>query len=295
MTSTIGRGTQPIPGNGRHTAAVETDLRRLGRPSAAKVPLIGLGFWVIKVITTGVGESASDALSSQNRLLAASVGFLGFVIALALQLRSRRFVPVLYWLAVLMVAVFGTMAADGIHVVLGVPYVVSTAFWLLILTTIFTLWQYLEGTVSIHDVNTGRREVLYWGTVLATFALGTAAGDLTAIALGLGFRDSILVFAGLILLPALAWWRLGLDPVIAFWTAYVLTRPLGASIADWLGKPAALGHGLGLGDPLVTATGLAAFAILVTWTSLRNRRDAAPGAGAPGPGADLAPTDRALG
>lgn len=247
-----------------------TDPHRPDRHSGAKVPAIGLGFWVIKLITTGVGESASDALASHNLVLAASVGFTGFAIALGFQLRSKRFVPVLYWLTVLMVAVFGTMAADGVHVVLGVPYVVSTAFWMLILATIFTLWHHLEGTVSIHEVTSGRRELLYWAAVSATFALGTAAGDLTALALGLGYRDSIVVFAGLILLPALGWWRLGLNPVIGFWTAYVLTRPLGASIADWLGKPSTLGHGLGYGDPLVTVIGLTGFAVLVTWAGLRH-------------------------
>jgi uncharacterized membrane-anchored protein len=169
-----------------------------------------------------------------------------------------------------MVAVFGTMAADGFHVVLGVPYAVSTAFYAVVLAAIFVGWYRSEGTLSIHSITTRRRELYYWATVLATFALGTAAGDLTATSLHLGFFSSGLIFAGAIMVPLVAW-RLGLNPVVAFWTAYVITRPLGASFADWFGKRHSFAGGLGLGDGLVTVVTAVAIVALVSFVA---RRDA---------------------
>lgn len=236
--------------------------RRLLEPLAPKVPEISLLFWIIKVLTTGTGEAASDYLGETSLVLGGVVGVGGFAWAMLRQLRARRYHAPTYWTAVLMVAVFGTIAADVVHVVLDVPYALSTAGYALVTAGLFVYWQRTEGTLSIHSIVTTRREVLYWATVLSTFALGTAAGDLTALALHWGFLPSGLLFLAVIGLPLLAW-RVGLNATAAFWTAYVLTRPLGASFADWLGKPASRGGGLGYGDATVVGLSLLVIAVLV--------------------------------
>lgn len=248
----------------RPTADVPAGLRA---PLAAKVPEITALFWGLKVLTTGTGEAASDWFASESLVLAGGIGALGFAVALWLQFRTRRYVPAAYWFAVLMVAVFGTMAADGLHKVLGVPYVASTAFYAVALTAVFALWRRSEGTLSIHSISTRRREVWYWLTVLLTFALGTAAGDLTAFVVHLGYFWSGVLFTAAIAVPALAWWRFRLNAVVAFWTAYVLTRPLGASFADWLGKGHVLG-GLGWGDGVVTGVSTVVIALLVAYVAV---------------------------
>ena len=214
-----------------------TSHRASATSAAVKVPAITAVFWVIKVLTTGAGEAASDYLASVSLVLAAGIGALAFAAALGLQLRTQRYVPWIYWSAVSAVAVFGTMAADAVHVVLGVPYPVTTVAYALAVAVAFLLWHRTEGTVDIHTVTPGRRETFYWMTVLATFALGTAVGDLSAFTLHLGYMASAVLYGVLIAVPAIAWWRLRVNAVVAFWAAYVLTRPLGASVADWLGKP----------------------------------------------------------
>jgi uncharacterized membrane-anchored protein len=176
-------------------------------------------------------------------------------------------VPAAYWFAVLMVAVFGTMAADALHKIIGIPYVITTAFYAVALAVVFALWRRTEGTLSIHSIRSRRRETWYWLTVLLTFALGTAAGDLTAFVLHLGYFWSGVLFTAAIAVPALAWWRFELNPVVAFWTAYVLTRPLGASFADWLGKLHALG-GLGWGDGVVSGVTTLGIAALVGYVAV---------------------------
>jgi uncharacterized membrane-anchored protein len=236
---------------------------------AVKVPEITAGFWVIKVLTTGAGEAASDYLAAKSLVLAAGVGLVGFAAALAVQLRARHYVPWVYWSAVSAVAVFGTMAADAVHVVLGVPYPVTSVAYALCVALAFVVWHRAEGTLDIHTVTPGRREIFYWVTVLATFALGTAVGDLSAFTLHLGYSASAVLYAVLIAVPALAWWRLRLNAVVAFWAAYVLTRPLGASVADWLGKPSSR-SGLGLGDGTVTVVAAIAIAVLVASLSRRS-------------------------
>jgi len=179
------------------------------------------------------------------------LGFITFVIALLLQLRVRKYIPWVYWLAAAMVAVFGTMAADVIHVVLGVPYILSAVFFFMLLIMIFSMWYKTEKTLSIHSIYSSRREIFYWSTVVVTFALGTATGDLTATTLGLGYLISGILFAGLIAIPAIAYLVFGVNEVLTFWVAYILTRPLGASFADWIGKPASAG-GLGIGTGLLS-------------------------------------------
>lgn len=207
-------------------------------------------FWIAKLLTTAMGESTSDYLVYHiNPYIAVVFGCIGLVFALLLQLFAPRYMPSIYWLAVAMVAVFGTMAADVAHVVLGIPYLVSTISFASALALVFVTWYASEKTLSIHSIYPGRREVFYWATVMATFALGTAAGDMTASTLGFGYFPSFVLFAVLIAVPAVAYRLLGMNAIFAFWFAYIVTRPLGASLADWLGKPY-LG-GLGLGDEKV--------------------------------------------
>jgi uncharacterized membrane-anchored protein len=236
------------------------------RPLAAKVPEVIALFWVMKVLTTGIGESSSDFLGQKSIPVAALIGTGGLVLSLWLQLRATEYRAPVYWFAVLMVAVFGTMAADGLHKGAGIPYTVSTVMCAIAVAAIFIVWHRVEGTLDIHSITTQRRELFYWLAVLATFALGTAAGDLTAFTLNLGFFGSIVLFAAAMAVPALGWWRFGLNPVVGFWAAYVLTRPLGASIADWFGKDPSR-TGLGAGDGLVSALGLLVFAALVAYTA----------------------------
>ena len=222
----------------------------------SKVPEITALFWIAKVLTTGMGETLSDFLVHQfdPPLAIAAVGLV-FCAALALQLRVPRYIPWVYWLAVVMVSVFGTMVADVLHVGLGIPYIVSTAVFAALLCLVFVLWQSSEKTLSIHSITSFRREAFYWSTVLITFALGTAAGDLTATSFGLGYFASGVVFAALIAFPAFAFAKLDLNAIAAFWTAYVLTRPLGASFADWLGvPPTRAGLGLGTGPVSLVLT-----------------------------------------
>jgi uncharacterized membrane-anchored protein len=212
-----------------------------------KVPEIIAFFWLTKVATTALGETTSDWMN----------GFLGPAIAIPLmlialgwtlrrQLRAERYDAWTYWLVVAMVAIFGTSAADALHVGLGIPYFASTIFYAIVLAVVFAAWRRSEGTLSIHSIRTRRRELFYWATVLATFALGTAAGDMTATTLHLGYLGSILLFAGLIAIPFVGYRRFGMNEVFAFWMAYVLTRPLGASVADWMAVDSHRG-GLGLG------------------------------------------------
>jgi uncharacterized membrane-anchored protein len=222
------------------------------RHSYSKVPEVTVFFWVVKALTTGMGESTSDFLV--HKLVpevAVILGGIAFVVALFLQFSCDRYVPWRYWLAVAMVGVFGTMCADVLHVGLGIPYIASTIFYAIVLALVFRTWYRAEGTLAIHSITTERRELFYWAAVLATFALGTAAGDLTAVTFGLGFFASGLLFAAIIAVPALGYFRFGMSSILAFWFAYVVTRPLGASFADWLAVSSARG-GLAIGTGLVS-------------------------------------------
>lgn len=235
-------------------------------PLAAKVPAITAIFWIIKLVTTGGGEAISDFLGQENVALAGLIGIVGFAHAMRLQLRRREYHAPTYWYAVMMVAVFGTMVADGIKDGLGLSYAVTTPLFAAGVAIVFAAWYRTEGTLSIHSITTARRERFYWTAVLATFALGTSAGDLTARTIHLGYFGSALLFAALIAVPALLWWRGRLHPVVAFWSAYVITRPLGASIADGFSKPAR-DTGLGLGDGTISGVVLLLFAGLVAYVA----------------------------
>ena len=222
------------------------------RHPLTKVPEVTAYFWITKVLTTGMGEATSDYLVHRfNPEIAVVMGFTAFVVAMVLQFWVRRYNSWIYWLAVVMVAVFGTMAADVLHVGLGIPYAVFTAFYAVVLAVIFVLWYRSERTLSIHSIYTRRREVFYWATVLATFALGTAAGDFTARVVGLGYLGSGVMFAVVIAIPYVGYRWFGLNAIVAFWFAYIVTRPLGASFADWLAWPPSVG-GLGLGHGVVS-------------------------------------------
>lgn len=238
---------------------------------AISVPEITVYFWILKWLSTAMGESTSDYLvHAMPPVLAVLLGFVTFLAALAWQFSKRRYQPWTYWLAVVMVGVFGTMAADVLHVGFGVPYIVSTLLYGGALAIVFVTWQRTENTLSIHSIDTPRREAFYWAAVVSTFALGTAAGDLMAYTLGLGYFGSALLFAAIILVPAIGYWRFGWNPILSFWFAYVLTRPLGASVADWLGKPTHLG-GLGWGSGTVSLGLTLVIVILVGYLTLTYR------------------------
>ena len=249
----------------RRVSVVTSEPVRLG---LSKVPEVTAAFWVAKVLTTGMGEAASDYLTrAMDPVFAVGLGFAGFAVAMVLQFRARRYVTWVYWFAVAMVGVFGTMAADVLHVGLGVPYIASTVFYLVALAAIFAVWYRTERTLSIHSIRTPRRELFYWATVLATFALGTAAGDLTATTMRLGYLASGVLFAVVIAVPAVGYRWLDLNPILAFWAAYIVTRPLGASFADWAAVPHGRG-GLDLGYGPVTLAMVGAIVLVVGYLSV---------------------------
>lgn len=228
-----------------------SELVVAARGTASRVALPTIGFWLAKALSTAMGEAVSDwSVNAWVPELAVLVGFAGFAVALAVQMRRPRYTPWAYWSAVAMVGIFGTMAADVAHVVLKAPYAVSFLGYGGLLALLFAEWRRREGTVDVHEVTTRNREWFYWGAVVLTFAMGTALGDLTAVTLHLGYLASAGIFAALILVPAAGYRFGGWNAVACFWAAYTLTRPLGASVADWLGKPVAEG-GRGFGAGLV--------------------------------------------
>ncbi|WP_308163025.1 COG4705 family protein [Nocardia alni] len=231
-------------------------------PARTKVPQVTALFWVVKLLTTAMGESCSDYLSKLlARDLALALTGTVLVVGLIVQLCLRRYSVWAYWFAVVMVSIFGTMAADFIDFRLHVPLPESVGIFLALLICLFGLWYATEKTLSMHSITSGRREMFYWAAVIITFMLGTAAGDLTAGRLGLGYRLSILLFALLIALPAVLHRWFGLAAVPAFWFAYVVTRPLGASISDWLASHDHDGVNLGTG-PVTLVAGVVIVALV---------------------------------
>ncbi|GAA4267374.1 membrane protein [Frondihabitans peucedani] len=240
---------------------------------ASKVPEVTALFWIVKILTTGAGETGSDFLVTHvNPVLGVATGFVLFAVAMTLQFRARRYIPAIYWFAVVMVSVFGTMCADVLHVGLDVPYAVSAPAFAVILAAVFFFWRGSEGTLSIHSITTSRRETFYWATVLATFALGTATGDLTATTFHLGYLTSGIVFTIVICIPAIGYAARRFGPILAFWFAYVVTRPIGASFADWMGVSRAR-SGLDLGTGPVTLALLVVIGVLVLVLSVQAGRD----------------------
>jgi uncharacterized membrane-anchored protein len=262
-----------VPADPTRPDAVRSSARR--GDLRTKVPEITALFWVIKILTTGMGEAASDGLGETSLVLGGIVGVGGFALALWLQLRRPGYHAPTYWLCVSMVAVFGTIMADVLHVATGLSYYITSAFYAVVVAALFATWHRSEGTLSIHHIDTPRRERFYWGTVLATFALGTAVGDLAGLTMHLGFLSAGLLFTAAIVVPLIAW-RLGVNATLCFWTAYVLTRPLGASFADWLGKDHDIGGGRGLGDLPVTGVLVLGIIALVTYAHQNRDRRAQP-------------------
>jgi uncharacterized membrane-anchored protein len=234
-----------------------------------KVPEVTLAFWAIKIMSTTVGETGADYLAVHVGLGRAITGGIMVALlaaALLLQFRSRRYVPWIYWLTVVLVSVVGTQITDALTDGLDVSLYASTAVFAAMLAVTFAVWYRSERTLSINTIVTARREVFYWAAILFTFALGTAAGDLATEALGLGFNLGVLVFGLLIAVIAGANY-LGANTVLAFWLAYILTRPLGASLGDLLSQAQSYG-GLGLGTVRTSIAFLVVITALVTLLSI---------------------------
>jgi uncharacterized membrane-anchored protein len=251
-------------------------------PVAAKVPEVILLFWVIKILTTCGGEAVSDYLAQGSRPVGAVVEAGLLVIALTWQFRTRRYVAAAYWSLAYAIAIFGTGVSDALHLFVGIPYAGTTVLWAVVLALVFWLWYRSEGTLSIHSIVTRRREAYYWSVVFATFALGTALGDFTASVLGLGYLTSAIMFLVIIGIPALFWSRFGLNAVAAFWFAYVVTRPLGASFADYFGRARSL-SGAGFGSGRVAVIVVIAVAVGVGYLAVTRRDVQRPDADGNGP------------
>ena len=242
-----------------------------------KVPEITLYFWIIKVLCTTVGETAADNLNTTLKLgLTGTTYVMGalLLITLVFQFRSRKYVPGTYWLAVVLLSVVGRLITDNLTDNFGVSLVTTTIVFSITLAVVFAGWYASEKTLSIHTIFTTRREAFYWLAILFTFALGTAAGDLAAERLNLGYPLSTAVFGGLIAAVAVAHFRFGLNAVLSFWIAYILTRPLGASIGDLLSQARADG-GLGLGTTVTSVIFLSAILAVVSFLTV-TRKDATP-------------------
>jgi uncharacterized membrane-anchored protein len=243
-----------------------------------KVPEVTLYFWIIKILCTTVGETAADFLNiNLNFCLTGTSIVTGVLIAIALifQFRAKKYIPSLYWFTVTLVSVFGTLVTDNLTDKLGIPLQVSTIIFAIFLALTFLVWYLKEKTLSIHSIFTRRREAFYWLTILFTFALGTASGDLIAEGLGLGYAVTGLIVAGIITATAIAW-RLRLNSVLSFWIIYIMTRPLGASIGDYMSQPKDHG-GLGFGATVTSMIFIGGILAIVTYLSL-TKRDVIAGA-----------------
>jgi len=246
-----------------------------------KVPAVTLIFWIIKIMATTVGETAADFLAFNLKLGLTNTSLLMaglLVVALLFQLRARRYVPALYWTVVVFVSVVGTLISDNLVDNLGVSLTTTTILFAVALVVVFSLWYASEKTLSVHTIETTKRELFYWATILCTFALGTSAGDLIGESLGLGYVKSAILFGGLIAAVFLAYRYLHLNAVLAFWAAYILTRPLGASMGDLLTQAKKDG-GLGISTTISSSIFLVAILLLViylTWQRQDEDLAAAP-------------------
>lgn len=242
---------------------------RLARPMLNKVPEVTVFFWVIKILCTTVGETFADYVNETLGfgLTNTTVMFsIALVVTIAVQFRARRYVPAVYWLTVVLISVVGTLLTDNLTDAQGVPLAVSTSVFTVLLAVVFGLWYARERTLSIHTINTTSREAWYWLTVLVTFALGTAAGDWTLELTGFTPGKAVLLPAALIA-AVFAAWRLGAGPVLTFWIAYILTRPLGANIGDFLGLAKTDG-GVGLGTAVTSYLFLGVIVVIVAFLTI---------------------------
>ena len=242
-------------------------------PMLNKVPEVTLIFWTIKILSTTVGETGADYLAVHVGLganvTAACMASL-LTVALMLQLRARRYVPWIYWLTVVLVSIFGTEITDLLTDKLEISLYVSTAAFACALAATFAIWFAIERTLSIRTIVTTRRELFYWAAILFTFALGTAAGDLATEALGLGFQLGVIVF-GVMIAAIAIFYSLAVNPVLTFWLAYILTRPLGASLGDLLSQSRNYG-GVGLGTVHTSLAFLTVIIALVAWVTFEGDR-----------------------
>lgn len=248
----------------------------------SKVPEVTVFFWIIKILCTTVGETFSDFINvtlGVGLVPTTIIMGIAFLIVGYLQFRAVKYIPGLYWLTVVLISVFGTLVTDNLTDGMGVPLEVSTIVFSILLLLTFLLWYLSEKTLSIHSVFTRKREAFYWSTILFTFALGTAVGDLYSEQLGLGYLPTGLIVAGIIISVFLAWKFLKLDAVLAFWVAYIFTRPLGASLGDYLSQPVKYG-GLGLGATITSVIFLLAILGIIVYLGLTKydtvKKNAAP-------------------
>jgi uncharacterized membrane-anchored protein len=236
-------------------------------PVAAKVPeIIGL-FWVVKILTTAGGEATSDFFKTWGNFGGGGTEVGLFVVAIVLQFATRRYRAFAYWFLAFAIAIAGTGISDFLHLDVHIPYAGTTILWACVLVVVFLAWYHFEGTLSIHSITTQRREAFYWSTVFATFALGTALGDFTATSLNLGYLPSSILFAAVFAIPAVAWWKFHLNPIFAFWFAYVVTRPLGASFADYISKAHNI-SGINFGDGPTAVVFAIAVALIVSYLAI---------------------------
>jgi uncharacterized membrane-anchored protein len=253
----------------------------MGRQMLNKVPEITLYFWIIKVLCTTVGETAADLLNENLGLgLTNTTYVIGalLIVTLVFQFRARRYVPGIYWFAVVLISIVGTLFSDNLVDNLGVSLETTTIGFSIILALVFAAWYASERTLSIHTIVTTRREAFYWLAILFTFALGTSAGDFLAEQLELGYLPSVGIFAAAIAVVAVAHFRFRLNAILAFWIAYILTRPLGASIGDYLSQPTEEG-GLGLGTVVTSLIFLSTILSLVVYLAITKRDVIAPAIG----------------
>ncbi len=236
-----------------------------------KVPQLTIYFWIIKIMATTVGETLADLLAVKLNLglviASVAVGVM-LLIALFVQFRSRKYVPAIYWAAVVLISVAGTLITDNLVETLKIPLWVTTVVFAIALCLTFIAWYVVEKSLSVHTIKTTRRELFYWAAILFTFTLGTAGGDLLSEGAHLGYLYSALLFAGSIGLVTLLYYKIGLNAVVTFWIAYILTRPLGASLGDLLSQPRANG-GLGLGTVVTSVAFLVVIIGLVIFRSHR--------------------------
>ncbi|MEO6975057.1 MAG: hypothetical protein ABI144_04150 [Gallionella sp.] len=258
---------------------MQTPTRKNEMQILNKVPEVMLFFWIIKIMCTTVGETAADFLNADlNFGLTGTSLIMGFFLALFLvmQLRSKKYIPWLYWIVVVLVSIVGTLITDNLVDNFGVALETTTIVFSLALLATFWLWHAKEKTLSVHTIVTRQRELFYWAAILFTFALGTAAGDWVAEGLSLGYANSTLMFAGMIAIVTITYYGFRANAILAFWIAYILTRPLGASFGDYLSQPVGNG-GLGLGPAYTNAGFLSAILALVIYLTV-SRRDAKAGA-----------------
>jgi uncharacterized membrane-anchored protein len=242
-------------------------------PAYNRVPRVTVDFWLIKLMAVTVGETAADYLAVNLGLglpLTSVIMTVVLIAAIAMQFAQRRYVPVWYWVAVVLVSVVGTLLTDNLVDNFGVPLEVTTVVCAVLLAITFIVWFWSERTLSIHSIFTTRREAFYWVAILLTFALGTAAGDLVAEKLDVGYLLTAIIFAVVIGAIAVAWWVFKLNAVLAFWLAYILTRPMGASFGDLLSQPMDYG-GLGLGTIITSVIFLAVIAATIVYMTITHR------------------------